>query len=608
MKHVLEAAMVMTLACCTFAQNGEGTPAQGKFCGAQKTSDLLVDFGKTRATTTSRGTIVSTDNGFTVTFSKAGGSVHILAPQASWDVSAYVAVGLDLVNPGTKPVTLIGSLDGSVLVNSFIHIPPGQSDTMTINILRNTVTDERETLFEGMRGLPGGHIWHWARLNTKQVKMIALHDLDGVSTGQTIRVKAIRGLGRYAPPADAESFFPFVDPFGQFKHRAWPGKVPDIEGLKQRVTLEARDLKQNPGPKRRSQYGGWLEGPRLEATGHFRTEKHRGTWWLVDPDGYLFWSHGITGVHARSSTRLDGRETYFAEVPKAFLEKGSIQFAGANLCAKYGKDWKAITDDLAHARLASWGMNTIANWSDMEICEMQRTPYVVAVHYGGWKEAADKVRQDPELLRKTLRARLEMERGKTSEDPWCIGYFIDNELRFNKVMNPEAYFKIVSQEMKRVAPNKLYLGSRFHGHDKPYGGQTNAVAAAVKHVDVIGINRYRFSPSDLKMYEDTDLPIIIGEFHFGAMDRGMIHPGLRGVANQAQRAYAYEHYLRAALKHPNIVGTHWFQYREQNITGRGDGENYQIGFVDICDTPYRTIIDAARRIGHSMYEIRTGLK
>ena len=77
------------------------------------------------------------------------------------------------------------------------------------------------------------------------------------------------------------------------------------------------------------------------------------------------------------------------------------------------------------------------------------------------------------------------------------------------------------------------------------------------------------------------------------------------MPGQGQRAHAYTHYLHEALKHPNIVGTHWFQYREQAVTGRPDGENYQIGFVDICDTPYQEIIDASRRIGEKMYEYRT---
>jgi agarase len=41
---------------------------------------------------------------------------------------------------------------------------------------------------------------------------------------------------------------------------------------------------------------------------------------------------------------------------------------------------------------------------------------------------------------------------------------------------------------------------------------------------------------------------------------------------------------------------------DQPATGRGlDGENYQIGFLDICDTPYPEIITASREIGKELY-------
>nr|MBP7053987.1 beta-agarase [Phycisphaerae bacterium] len=70
------------------------------------------------------------------------------------------------------------------------------------------------------------------------------------------------------------------------------------------------------------------------------------------------------------------------------------------------------------------------------------------------------------------------------------------------------------------------------------------------------------------------------------------------------RADKYRSYLESALRNPCIVGTHWFQYKDQPTTGRGDGENYQIGFVDICDTPYPEIVQAARDVGYSMYERR----
>ncbi len=170
--------------------------------------------------------------------------------------------------------------------------------------------------------------------------------------------------------------------------------------------------------------------------------------------------------------------------------------------------------------------------------------------------------------------------------------------------NPKRKRRRTRRRVKRAAPKKLYLGSRLHGHAEPHGSKPHLVAAAAKYCDVISVNRYRFSPSDLRMLEGIDKPLIIGEFHFGALDRGMLHPGLRGLSNQQQRGYAYEHYLTQALKHPHIIGTHWFQYREQNVTGRSDGENYQIGFVDICDTPYQEIISASRRIGRRLYELR----
>jgi len=145
----------------------------------------------------------------------------------------------------------------------------------------------------------------------------------------------------------------------------------------------------------------------------------------------------------------------------------------------------------------------------------------------------------------------------------------------------------------------MYLGCRFAWVND------RAARAAAKFCDVVGYNRYRYSVADLTLPEGVDKPIIIGEFHFGALDRGMFHTGLRPTADQNARAAAYADYVRGALENPAIVGTHWFQYGEQATTGRGDGENYQIGFLDVCDTPYPETIEACRAVGYEMYEMRT---
>ena len=586
-------------------------PAAGKagpeLCGADAASEVLADFSTKPAQVRAMGARVRTDGGLTVSFAEPGTGVMLTAPHGAWDLSRYVAVAIAVRNVGTKPVTLVGELNGQPWANSFLHVPAGRADTMVIHLPRKTLTDRRSTQFTGMKGLPGGHVSHWAAFDPGAVKTVTLCDLDGVSVGQTIEVQALRAVGRYGPlpPEKVETFFPFVDRFGQFKHRDWPGKVSSEADLRRFAAREADDLRRNPAPANWNRYGGWLGGPVRNATGHFRVEKYGGRWWLVDPEGRLFWSHGIDCVRFEARTRTRGREGYFEALPDGFHSGAGVDFAGANQHAKYGAEWEKAAIGLARRRLRSWGMNTVGNWSDPKAYAGAGQPYVVAIHYGGWgKETVVDHIRDPATLRKALRKRLAEEKGVSSEDPWCIGYFVDNEISWRRGMNAEVYYGIVREEVKRVAPNKLYLGSRLHGHDQPHGSKPHLVAAAAKHCDVVSINRYRFSPADLRMLDGVDVPLIIGEFHFGALDRGMIHPGLRGVSSQAQRAHAYVHYLTQALKHPNIVGAHWFQYREQNITGRGDGENYQIGFVDICDTPYPEIVDASRRIGRRLYEIR----
>jgi hypothetical protein len=88
----------------------------------------------------------------------------------------------------------------------------------------------------------------------------------------------------------------------------------------------------------------------------------------------------------------------------------------------------------------------------------------------------------------------------------------------------------------------------------------------------------------------------------------MFHTGLRPVADQQARAAAYRNYVQGALRNRWIVGTHWFQFGDQATTGRGDGENYQIGFLDVCDTPYPETIAACREVGYQMYALRAAEK
>jgi hypothetical protein len=87
----------------------------------------------------------------------------------------------------------------------------------------------------------------------------------------------------------------------------------------------------------------------------------------------------------------------------------------------------------------------------------------------------------------------------------------------------------------------------------------------------------------------------------------MFHTGLQGVADQKARGAAYRRYLESVADLPNFVGCHWFQYIDEPVTGRWmDGENYNIGFVTVTDTPYTELVEAARGVHGEVYRRRLG--
>jgi hypothetical protein len=159
------------------------------------------------------------------------------------------------------------------------------------------------------------------------------------------------------------------------------------------------------------------------------------------------------------------------------------------------------------------------------------------------------------------------------------------------------YFSVISTNLRQYAPKQLYLGCRFASRP------LEAVRAAAQYCDVISFNIYSRS-LDTNTWAFTgmlDKPCIIGEFHFGALDRGMFSPGLVQAANQSDRGQAYQEYVRSVLSLPAFVGCHWFQYDDEPLTGRFDGENYNIGLVSGADTPYWELVSAVRQILSEIY-------
>ncbi len=606
------------------------------------------------------------------------------------DFRGHGELAMDVTNPGETALSFSVRVDDDARADgaNFSRtgsgtVEPGETRTFRFPLQLANAMDF------GMRGLPA---WPGSKdLGSRGTHTLRMEQIVAVqifmaspTEARTLIVDNVRL--RPSPSLDG-----LVDRYGQWTGGDWPGKIHDDEELTERRMTESADLAPLEG---RSAYGGWGAGPRREATGFFRVEKIDGRWWLVDPEGALFFSAGLDSMRPLSPTFVQGRESMFTWLPESgdplqrhfsyatgatqgpIREGRAYDFLAANLERKYGADYANEWAEVTARRVRSWGFNTIANWSDNRLWGRD-VPYVATVTVGGTVNRVPVASGSATSLPDPFDPRFAVNvsnsirpvAARAAGDPWCIGYFVDNELNWSSrtaagigalgqnaaaspakraliaqlrekyvdiarlnsewrtsyanwdaVTPPAAlnaasttdlaaftrllaatYFRAVREELRKLDADHLYLGSRFSGYT------TEAAEACAEHCDVMSFNIYqsRINAPRWDFLNAFNKPAIIGEFHFGALDRGMFHTGLVAASSQADRARMFIDYMRTVLDHPAFIGAHWFQYADQALTGRTlDGENYNIGFVMHNDTPYPEMVEAARTVLGEMYRRR----
>ncbi|MBO4299317.1 MAG: beta-galactosidase [Clostridia bacterium] len=177
------------------------------------------------------------------------------------------------------------------------------------------------------------------------------------------------------------------------------------------------------------------------------------------------------------------------------------------------------------------------------------------------------------------------------------------DLRAFSALLTERYVRVPAEACRRVDPNHMILGMRWAWISDPL------LVSGWKCFDVFSINCYAVDPTNAieRVRElGVDLPVMIGEFHFGALDAGLPATGLEAVRDQADRGRAYRYYCERVAAHPNGVGCHWFQCYDQFALGRFDGENYNIGLFDIALRPYDEMAAAVCAASEAVYAVKAG--
>ena len=287
--------------------------------------------------------------------------------------------------------------------------------------------------------------------------------------------------------------------------------------------------------------------------------------------------------------------------------------------------------DMIIARLKKWGINTHGAWSvwGLNAHKMQNKSYGidvgVRVPYTFFINSGFKPDQLPtnitnyittNMLGKISNMDATLARLGTSlnDDPYCIGVYVDNEMNSNHEETIfRKYFQAVKHVMDTRLNNKLWLCNRWSGI--PSAGLLNISA---DFCDVVSYNWYHNEANEEESSFPTvanytrqqvvrdssgrEKPTIIGEFTISTFDAANVASGPRHASTDRQRGRIVSHYIKTALNTPSIVGTTFFRWADQYLTGRRDGESYQNGFVTTLDHPYYDFLDEVTNLTYYMYE------
>ncbi len=431
----------------------------------------------------------------------------------AWDASSYRLLGVPVCNKERGVVTISARLNNSKPLGWGRHCVGSavalRDEKTTIGFVFPTTEPHYDgpVVFQDQLGKPNGHRHHWRKFFPADVVSMAL-DINSSSGKADIEISELFAAWEATPEREHILHeLPYLDQFGQVRTVDWPGKLHSLEQLKEELPLElaaAAKVKRDDI----SDYGGWKNGPRLEATGRFRTEKIDERWWFVDPEGYLFFSAGacIAGTEALTPvTQARLKENYFERLPTkdspsywlSMLKRGGkdyVNFPALNAFESLGNRWQKVSRDGIHDRMKVWGLNTLAAWSSTEIRQDKKTPYTLlaSIWWLTGKKTPSPFRDD--YVKDLCKALEKSEWAKN--DPYCLGIFIGNEFewpdRFSQLVfelpdNDSTKQWVLSQVRQKYSTmqelNQAW-GTSFSSWDQVLQrGDTAYHASAAKDID-----------------------------------------------------------------------------------------------------------------------------
>ena len=233
-------------------------------------------------------------------------------PDTPWDMSSMTDYNLafDVSIESQNSVQLylsVENTEGKIQSRS-ISLMPGYSGTVYFPLSGKEAETEAGFWGDAPPWETNDQLMVWRSWRSDDVDLSKIAALNffviGPMSDKALSLSDIRI--RQNPTSDPQWMKNVVDKYGQNAKRDFPLKITTDTELREKADAELAELTASKGMPNRSRFGGYTGAPKREATGYFRVEKVNGKWWMVDPEGYLFFSHGPANVRMANMTTLTG--------------------------------------------------------------------------------------------------------------------------------------------------------------------------------------------------------------------------------------------------------------------------------------------------------------
>ena len=409
-------------------------------------------------------------------------------------------------------------------------------------------------------------------------------------------------------------------------------------------------LDEKTRPPALSPYGG-RQDLKFKATGFFRIEKTLARTWLVDPDGCAFLSVGVNTFRCVPPDIPEDEVRPFYKSPEEWAETEA-------------------------KRLREYGVNTAGAWSDDE--RLRKSGERIAYCTLRWPGRYDTGPLTEFSIRHGIGVKVpghhhfqagiwpvftpafakyvEEEHAvglaSVKDDPWLMGWFLDNELTLPSLegclayqgddpnllptrevakkwlaerhadsrakitrMDEDAwagyvfgqYLSVVVPVLRKHDPNHLVLGPRLFSSSL----ESKPVFEAVgRYCDAVSVHIYGSFDAPAGAMANwakwSGKPVLVTEFYAKGADTEYTNTTDAGylVPTQADRGRYYENFALGCLRQPQCIGWHWHSYMDNDPRKRefrGDLNHENRGLVTTGFKPYEPCVRLMSRLNHLVY-------